>query len=45
VASGLIPDANPITLTLRDTGHTITISDQGHTITIREARTVTVREQ
>ncbi|MEZ5409594.1 MAG: hypothetical protein R2761_16310 [Acidimicrobiales bacterium] len=31
-------DPNPITLTIRDTGHTATIRDTGHTATVRENR-------
>jgi hypothetical protein len=46
IASGLVPDANPITLSIRDGGLTLTGDGDGRTITIRvTGTTVTVREQ
>ena len=45
IASGLAPDAHPITLTLRDAGHTVTVRVVGTTATVRDSgHTATVRE-
>jgi hypothetical protein len=45
VASGLPPDANPVTITMRDAGHTVTVRVTGTTTTVSEdGPTATVRE-
>lgn len=45
VGDGDTSDPNPITLTIRDRGHTVTIADNTHTITVRDrTHTATLRE-
>jgi hypothetical protein len=45
IASGLVPDAYPITVTLRDEGHTVTVRVVGTTATIYDiGHTATVQE-
>jgi len=46
IAQGLEPDAHPVTVTMRDAGHTITVRVTGATATVRTSgSTATAREQ
>jgi hypothetical protein len=45
IAAGLVPDAHPVTVTLRDEGHTITVRVVGTTATVRTAGSTTTKRE